>query len=467
MSRKRKNYTGLKVALILLIVAMIAATVFVIKLSLDLVSQESETRPGESILLPWNDKNAQAEIPEQTTEAETESVVATASVAAQGDLLMHMPIFDDLTKWNSAVQSADGSYDFTCVFEHIAEYTSSYDYMVANLETTFGGDEFPYRGNPAFNCPDALMDTLVDAGYDMLLTANNHCGDTLRVGIERTLDVVADYGLQTLGTRKTEEEPRYSVVDVNGIKIGMVCYTYILRMDNGKPNLNGGVALEKPEQVNWFSYNNLDQFYSEMEEILTAMEAEGAEATMLYIHWGTENELVENSYQNTIAQKMCDLGIDVIVGGHPHVVQPVELLESNTDPEHRTICVYSLGNAVSNQRLGNLSSISTAHTEDGILFSVTFEKDTDGTVYVAEADILPTWVNLYQNSNGKDVYDILPLDADRKEQWQTLYAMDDDALADAKASYDRTMAIIGGGLAEIQEYLAQEKLARDAAWQTP
>ena len=464
MSRKPKNHTGLKVVLILLILGMIAATGLIIKMCLDLTNAEYTPSTGETVVLPRNTEEtteAPTEAPTETTVPEAEHVVSTATIASQGDLLMHKPIFDDLTEYNSAVQSADGSYDFTCVFEHLMAYTQSYDYAVANLETTFGGDEYPYQGNPSFNCPDALMDTLVETGYDMLLTANNHCGDTLMPGINRTLEVVRGKGVATLGTRLSEEEPRYSVVEVNGIKIGMVCYTYTLSMVEGKPNLNDNTPVKNPEQLNYFSYTNLNAFYSEVEEIYAAMEAEGAEATMLFIHWGTEYKLVENDYQNQIAQKICDMGFDVIVGGHPHVVQPIELLESTTDPEHKTVCIYSLGNVVSNQRLGNISYINTAHTEDGILFSVTFEKYSDGTVYLAGADVLPTWVNMHKNSNGKTVYAILPLDYDRVEDWDEMFDISGDTLTAAQDSYDRTMEIVGEGLSECQTYLDQQKQARE------
>ena len=162
-----------------------------------------------------------------------------------------------------------------------------------------------------------------------------------------------------------------------------------------------------------------------------------------------------------MAQKLCDLGIDVIIGGHPHVVQPVELLESTTDPEHKTVCLYSMGNAVSNQRLGNLQSIQTAHTEDGILFTVTFEKYSDGSVYLVGTDAIPTWVNMHTNSIGRTEYNILPLDDDREDEWATLFEINDTTLNAAKNSYARTMAIVGEGLTECQAYLEQAKEDRE------
>jgi len=460
MSRKNNNHTGLKIVLILLMLVFIAATAFMIKLSLDLPGKTTASRPtGEPVTLPTAaaTEPTETEAPTETTVPEPEKVIATATISAQGDLLMHKPIFDD----RSIVRQKDGSYDFSPVFKYFTETLQQYDYAVANLETTFGGDNFPYQGNPSFNCPDPFLDSVVEAGYDMLLTANNHSNDTLQAGILRTLEQVRGAGLGTIGTRLNEDEPRYSIVDVNGIKIGMVCYTYSSGLsDKGIPRLNGNSPMENEQLINWFYNRNPEKMYKEMKQILTDMEENGAEISMMFIHWGNEYELTENNFQNQQAQALCDLGVDVIVGGHPHVVQPVEVLTSTTDPEHSTICIYSLGNAVSNQRQGNIPACPTPHTEDGILFEITFEKYSDGNVYIQSADILPTWVNLHRDNGGNE-YNMIPLNIDEKDQWQETFGFNDEALRKAGASYDRTMKIVGEGLAQIQDHLSQEKEDRE------
>ncbi len=462
MARKPSNHTGLKIVLMVLMAVFIAASGFLIRLSLNIVDQTPTFQLAEgSVALPQPEATSAlpaTEAPTEPTMPEPEKVIATATISAQGDLLMHKPIFET----NSVVWQKDGTYDFSPVFKYLLETTQSYDYAIANLETTFGGDDFPYQGNPAFNCPDSFLDSVVAAGYDGLLTANNHSYDTLMTGITRTLEKVRGAGLDTFGTRLTEEENRYKVVEVNGIKIGMVCYTYTSGISgDGRPRLNGNSPVEQPNLVNWFEIKKPQKMYDEMKDILAAMEAEGAEVTMLFTHWGNEYELTENSYQNGYAQALCDLGVDVIVGGHPHVVQPVELLTSTTDPEHKTICVYSMGNAVSNQRSGNIPACPTPHTEDGILFEITFEKYSDGKVYIQSADILPTWVNMH-NQNGGREYNILPLDSDSKDQWKELFDLTDATLSAAQRSFDRTMKIVGEGLTQIQEFLTQEKQAREA-----
>ncbi|MGN1015893.1 MAG: CapA family protein [Faecousia sp.] len=458
MPPKKSNHIVLKIILILLMAAFIAGTVYTVKLCLDMPSLETEPRPSESIRLPSGNRESEpteTTAPPETTLPEPEHVVATASIASQGDLLMHGGVI------RSGAQ-ADGSYDFESVFRYVKEYVSGYDLALANLETTFGGDSNPYQGWPLFNVPDDFGDSIVEAGYDLLLTSNNHCYDTLMAGFKRTIEVSRDKGLMVLGSRLTEEEPNYAVVDLNGIKVGMVSYTYTTSMSGGKPSLNGNSPVENPALINYFSYTNLDKFYSEMTDILEKMKSEGAEATMLFIHWGTEYEIVENNYQDTIAQKVCDLGVDVIVGGHPHVVQPVELLSSTVNPEHKTVCIYSLGNAVSNQRISEMR-LKTGHTEDGVLFAVTFEKYSDGTVYLAGAEVLPTWVDL-SSVNGKLEYNILPLEDAKRDEWKERFNLTDSLYQNCVDSYQRTMDIVGPGMEQVQTWLTQSKQQRDDAY---
>lgn len=461
MSRNpKRGNTAVTALLIVLILVMIAATALVVWLCIDLVNTQTEaTVPSSNVVtLPSETapRPAQTQPPETTQpEPEPEHVVSTATISAQGDLLMHKPVFDTCRK-------SDGSYDFESIFRYMKEYSAAYDYAVVNLETTFGGDGYPYQGNPTFNCPDPFADSIVDAGYDMLLTANNHCSDTTSSGIKRTLELVREKGLATLGTQLNDEEQKYSVVDVNGIKIGMLCYTYATGVtSDGRPSLNGLSPVSEVGLVNYFMENNLSKFYSEVEEHLANMKEEGAEATIVYLHWGIEYQLQENAVQRTIAQNLCDLGVDVIVGGHPHVVEPVSLLESAVDPGHKTVCIYSLGNAVSNQRTGISTLFPTGYTEDGALFSVTFEKYSDGSVYVASADVLPTWVNMHTN-NGSKEYNILPLDIERESEWTQMFNLTDANFSAAQKSYTRTMGIVGEGLEECRTYLEQAKADREA-----
>lgn len=445
--RKKENRTKqtlLRIGLVIAILALIAATGLLIKACIGLVS-----KPGKS-----ENKPAVSETQPDTPEIIAPQVTATASVGTQGDLLMHRPII-------LASKQDGGTYDFSSVFRYTKAYSQPLDYAIANLETTLAGDAFPYQGYPAHNCPDELADAAKDAGFDMLLTANNHCCDTHMEGVDRTLQQVRGRGITTLGTRLSESEKRYEVVEVNGIRIGMVCYTYAMGIDNKGVCMNGAdTYVKNPAQINYFTENNPEALYSEVQQCFDGMKAEGAEATMLFIHWGKEYELSENSVQRTIAQRMCDMGFDVIVGGHPHVVQPMDLLTSGTDPDHKTVCIYSIGNAISNQFVDQMTNQTSGHTEDGMLFTVNFEKYNDGSVSLRDVEILPTWIIRTEN-DGKTDYSMVPLDYSTREQWQSKYSLTGTQVTGASDSYNRTMTIVGPGLQKVNNYLSQQKTLRE------
>ena len=459
MSRnpKRSN-TPTIVLLVLLIIVIIAATCVLIWMCIDLVNQDvtPSTRENSTISLPTATVPEETETePPETTLPDPEHVVSTATLGAMGDLLMHLPVVD------TARQSA-GSYDFESVFRYLTEYSSALDYAAVNLETTLYGTGKAYSGFPMFNCPDAIVNGSWDAGFDLMLTANNHSYDTGINGYTRTLEVCHDVGFDTLGTMASADDPKYIVKEINGINIGMICYTYETSNGTGSyPSLNGNPMYDGSyDLINCFVPTNPEPFYAEIEGYLSEMKDAGAEATMVFIHWGVEYQTAANDQQKAIAQRLCDLGVDVIVGGHPHVVQPVDLLESTVDPDHKTVIIYSLGNAVSNQRSGYISTAPAGYTEDGAMFRVTFEKYSDGTVYLANADVLPTWVNM-NTDNGKKEYNILPLDHDRLDEWREMFNLTDSTFSSAQKSYDRTMDLVGEGVEECQTWLTQSKEARE------
>ena len=464
MSREPKRLGALgTVIMVLIILGLIAAIGFVAWLCYDMVNLAPEnTVSTESVELPGDvtastteaptEAPTEATVPPTTTEPpQPETVIATATISAQGDLLMHKPVFDTCRK--------DGGYDFESIFRYSKDLIASYDYAIANLETTFGGDKYVYQGNPAFNCPDELAADAAEAGYDMFLTSNNHSGDTMGDGILRTLEVSQEAGLATLGSQKPGEK-RYSIVEVNGIKIGMVSYTWAFKDNGGSFSLNGLNAVKDEGQMNFFTKANPDKLYKEVEPMMEEMKAEGAEATMIFLHWGEEYDLKGNAAQQKMAQKLCDMGFDVIVGGHAHVVQPMALLESTVDPDHKTVCIYSVGNAVSNQRNGYVKNAPPYYTEDGALFEVTFEKYSDGKVYVVSTDVIPTWVNMHTTGGVKE-YNILPLEDENRENWREQFKLNDNTEGFATRSYDRTMGIVGEGLEACQNYLAEAKAARE------
>ena len=440
--------------LLVLIAVLFVADVIVIGLCLKTPGgTKSNQKPSAS------QGSSNTPSPTDGTELPTEEapqLVSTATVLSTGDILMHGKVI------NSGKQD-DGSYNFDSIFQYVRFYSQAADFSVANLETTLCGTDngYAYAGNPKFNCPDAIVDSLKGAGFDMLLTANNHADDTSLVGYKRTLNVVREKGLDTLGTYLSADEQKWTIEEVNGIKIGMVCYTYSDGFSqNGYPLLNYNEVGENGI-LNYFTYDKLPEFYTQLQGYLDEMKAAGADATVVYLHWGEEYKWKTgegpNANQTAMAQKLCDMGVDVIVGGHPHVVQPVDLLQSGTDAEHKTIVLYSMGNAVSNQRKEEMQqSEPTGHTEDGVLFCVTFAKYSDGSVFVDSAELIPTWVNMHANS-GATEYNILPLEESTAAQWQAQFGLTDTQLANAKASFDRTQALTLTGMEKVQSYLAQQK----------
>ena len=449
--RKRFNYGGC-----ILILTVILAILGLFAVGVKFRDSSPELRlPNETTTAPPTTgntvKNPSVSITEPTTQPTTTTppavtLVSTAKITATGDILMHGPCIEG--------GKVSNGYDFTPYFHYLQDYIKNADYAVANLETTLAGPTREYKGYPNFNCPDDIVTALQDSGFDMLLTANNHCYDTGTNGYHRTQKVLTDAGMDYIGSIPNTETPGYLIKDINGISIGMVCYTY---ETDSSPNVvaPNGITMKDADEklINSFNVNELSAFYERIDGQIQEMKDQGAEALVLYIHWGEEYQLNENKTQNTIAQKMCDLGIDVIVGGHPHVIQPMELLTSTEDENHKTICLYSTGNALSNQRQGLISSIKTKHTEDGILFNFTFAKYSDGTVRLEDASVIPTWVNKYKSSStGKDVYEIYPLDI-QIEDWKTQMDLRDSTEKEARDSYDRTMKIVNEGLEEINDYL--------------
>lgn len=477
MAKKKKKKSGNKGIIIALLIVLLLLSAEVGFLWINRPQPHSgpqtpsqmENRPS----FPGFNRPEETSAPEtETTEPETteppttlppepEHVVATATIGATGDILMHMPVV-------TTGQQGNGTYNFDSIFRYLREYSDGADYAVANLETTLAGtgNGYQYSGYPMFNCPDEIVDGAKDAGFDMLLTANNHCFDTKMVGFNRTIEVIREKGLLNLGTLLSPEDDKYQIVEINGIKIGMMCFTYETGIPeggySGRVYLNG-LAMDPggEEIITSFLPSNPAPFYAEVQTYLDEMKEAGADATVMFIHWGEEYVLNTIPYQKTMAQELCNMGIDVIVGGHPHVVEPMELLESTTDPEHKTVCLYSMGNAVSNQRLGNISRLSTAHTEDGVWFTFTFSKYSDDTVYLESVDLIPCWVD-YRNQTANRTYNIIPLDYDRLDEWKEVFELSDTGFSAAQRSYDRTMAIVGEGLTASQEYLAEQKEIREA-----
>ena len=409
-----------------ILAAIIALTVFIIK---------SVTNSSNNVSSGGGNNT------ESTVSKEEKPVEKFATVLSTGDIMVHSTQLD-----GAKVSFGDG-YDFSAFFKECKPYFNSFDVNVANLEVTFGGTESgKFSGYPAFNTPDSLADVIKESGLNFLVTANNHSYDTGMFGLQRTAQILKQKGIEFIGTRETEGEPIYTVKDVNGIKIGMANFTYS-SMTGDRKNLNGNVLkAEAGNLVSTFNYNDLESFYAEAQATITDMKLGGAEFIVFYMHWGNEYQLKPNTWQKTIAQKLSNLGVDIIVGSHPHVIQPVELIHSE-DGQNTTVCIYSTGNAISNQRQELMSSCPSGHTEDGMFFTYTLKKVKD-EVTLVDLDIIPTWVNKYKGGSGYQ-YTIYPLET--ADAGSTKYGLDSTAASKASRSYERTKALIKDGLTACQQ----------------
>lgn len=435
---KRKRAIRRRRIFIAACAAVLAACIAVICVIVSAIARSFSEDGTES------SKNSSITNSSSQQEQEKEYKSVTATVLNTGDLLMH-----DNVLWGA---KTDSDYDFSAFFKEANEYIKSADLAVANLEVTLGGTAAgKYSGYPYFNSPDSLLDYLKADGFDLLLTANNHCFDTGINGLKRTVSQIKSKGIDFLGTKETEADPTYIIKDVNGIKIGMVCYTYETGRDaDGTKYINGiRVPAANGKLINSFSYSYINEFYSEAQSVISFMENAGADAVVFYMHWGNEYETTPNTWQKTIAQRLCNMGVDVIVGAHPHVIQPIEMLYAEGG-EHTTVCLYSMGNSISNQRIEEMGNrCPTGHTEDGVLFSYTFEKSKDGSTVLSSVDIIPTWVNRYGSVRDYD-YTMYPLEnADMADS----YGLDSNTANKARASFERTKKIVAKGLNECQQSL--------------
>ncbi|MBR5228983.1 MAG: CapA family protein [Firmicutes bacterium] len=319
------------------------------------------------------------------------------SLLCVGDVMAHSPNI------KGAYDDATGTYDFTRNYHDVTAYISEADLALCNVETTFKGGN--PSGYPLFNAPDSLATALAGAGFDVAITANNHMMDTGHDGMQRTLQVLRDAGMATVGSRY-EGEKSYTVVEAEGVKIGVVAYTYETTFAGGSTTINGNPVYEKSESlINSFSYHDLESTdYARMQADIDGAKADGAEIIVCYFHWGEEYQREPNMWQESVAVAAANMGADVIFASHPHVLQGTDVLTTN---DGRSVPVfYSMGNFISNQRQETLNN---RYTEQGMIARVDIEyMKSTGEILSKTMSIVPTWVDKY--GSGKPVYAIVPLD---------------------------------------------------------
>ncbi|MGN1245422.1 MAG: CapA family protein [Muribaculaceae bacterium] len=248
------------------------------------------------------------------------------SLLFAGDAMQHGPQIN-------AARRQGGSYDYSSCFALIEDDIKAADYAVVNLECPLGGA--PYSGYPAFSAPDEFARQLRDSGFDLFLTANNHCLDRRDAGLRRTIATLDALNIPHTGTflsKQHRSEASPLIIDVKGLKIAMLSYTY---GTNGIP-IQGSVVV---------NYIDRDRISADIDEA----RSRGAEVVCVNLHWGIEYKLLPVESQRSLAHWLVEeKGVDLIIGGHPHVIEPMEIRRSNRFKKD-VLLVYSMGNFISNQ----------------------------------------------------------------------------------------------------------------------
>ena len=305
----------------------------------------------------------------------------TVTISFVGDLMCHSP------EINFAKVGRD-TFDFKPMFREVKKFLSVADLTIGNLETTISGKNKKFSGYPLFNSPDEFIYSLKDAGFDVLLTANNHSLDRGKEGIIRTLEKIREFGLNSIGSYKSQQDrDSIRIFEINGIKLALLAYTY---------GLNGNY-LPKGEK---YLVNVIDTV-SIRKDIQNAR-SKNAEIIVVYFHFGNEYSHKPSDYQKIIVQRIIDYGANIIIGSHPHVVQPIEIFSSSKNKINKGVIAYSLGNFISNQRW--------RYSDAGVILNLKLTKNIfKDNVQISDISILPTWV-FKGKTDRAEGFVILPAD---------------------------------------------------------
>lgn len=301
-----------------------------------------------------------------------------------GDAMQHQRQLD---------AARDGkTYDYHQCFESIAPIVKAADYAVVNLETPVGDGR--HSGYPCFYAPAEFADALADAGFDMMLTANNHTLDRGARGLKSTVNHLDAKGLDHVGTYASDSARAAAlpiVKDIAGFKVGFVNCTY---GTNGITPRDGVVV------------DHIDR--QRIKADVEAARAAGAELIVVAVHWGDEYHLLPNNSQRYLADYLEAIGVDMIIGGHPHVIQPMEFRPNRYHPERNVLIVYSLGNFISAMR--------TPDTRGGAMVAVKLFRGDDMKAKVQSANYRLLFT--VPGTSPQDNYKVVEADSVKGKEWQ-------------------------------------------------
>lgn len=297
------------------------------------------------------------------------------SLLFAGDAMQHKSQLD-------AAKTKDG-YDYSSYFEQIKDKVDSADISIVNLETTLPGKA--YTGYPCFGSPDAFAYALKDAGFDIFLTSNNHSLDKRKQGLERTITMLDSMQVKHLGTYVDQDKKNlyYPMMIIkNGIRIAMLNYTYG----------TNGIEIQSPNIINLIDKKLI------LADIKVA-KMMNPDIIIANMHWGFEYKLSPNNEQKELARFLIKNGVRLVIGGHPHVVQPIDIQKENDSIQN--IIVYSLGNFISGMKAVN--------TDGGMMVKIDLSKDKDGSVRIDDCSYSLVWVHK-PLKNGKLDYQLIPVE---------------------------------------------------------
>ncbi|MGB3509994.1 MAG: CapA family protein [Microcoleaceae cyanobacterium] len=308
----------------------------------------------------------------------------SAKLIAVGDIMMHG------TQIRSGYNAQTKTYSYQAFFTEVKDILSQGDWVIGNLETTLAGPESRYTGYPQFNAPAPLADAIKWAGFNILSTANNHSLDRREKGVLKTLENVRDRGLAPVGTAASlEESEQILMLQKNEINMAFLAYTY---GTNGIPIPQG-----KDYLVNLINEEKIIQD-------ITKAKDKGADIVTVALHFGAEYQRQPNTQQKQLVASLINAGADIILGSHPHVVQPYQIFKiaGKNGETREAVAIYSMGNFISNQ--------NKKYTDLGVIFKVNIQKNfPEETMEIDTVEALPTWVHRYRQ-NGKRKFRVLPIE---------------------------------------------------------
>lgn len=319
------------------------------------------------------------EIPIIEIKKKEPSIDSEIKIFAAGDYMLHGP------QLRGAKQS-DGTYNFDEYFKYLPHFKDA-DLAMLNYESTVSVDG-RYTTYPMFSSPIESIESIKKQGFDIISTSNNHAFDKGFAGVNKTIDTIKSYGMESVGTYKDANNMPL-IKEVSGIKLGISAYTFSI---NGFEKKVQGT--DKAYAINFI---DMDKIKKDVE----FMNENDVDFKVIYVHWGNEYQLKPSAWQEKIAKGLNELGIDVVLGSHPHVIQKSEVIEANGK---KTYVCYSMGNFISNQRR---EAMGQRYSENELMMEVVLKKDAKGTS-VAKFEAHPLWVDKYV-TQGRAHYNIIPV----------------------------------------------------------